>query len=117
MKLFYRNITEDSERNNLTLYISYIGSNTANNETLTFSDGEDLTTNVTINSGLLGNSSIAAGAPLVHRWHKKFISRLNDPMPLSDEEIDEGFLCYDTDDFQIGYKAFLSKTMPEFTGH
>ena len=56
-------LAEDSERNNLTLYISYIGSNTANNETLTFSDGEDLTTNVTINSGLLGNSSIAAGAP------------------------------------------------------
>ncbi len=59
---------------------------------------------------------IAAGAPLVHRWHKKFIRRLNDPMPLSDTEIDEGFICFDTDDFQIGYKAFLSKTAPKFTG-
>ena len=56
-------LAEDSERNNLTLYVAYIGSSTTNNETSTFSDGEDLVTNTTINSGLLGNSSIAAGTP------------------------------------------------------
>ena len=56
-------LAEDSERNNLTLYINYLGSNTSNNSTTIFSDGENLTTNVTIASGLLGNSTIAAGSP------------------------------------------------------
>ena len=56
-------LAENSERNNLTLYINYLSSNTANNATQTFSDGENLTTNVTIASGLLGNSTIAAGSP------------------------------------------------------
>jgi len=59
---------------------------------------------------------IAAGAPLVHRWHKKFLERLTDPTPLTDAELDEGFDCYDTDDFQIGYQAFLDKSAPKFTG-
>ncbi len=54
---------EDSERNNLTLYINYLSSNTNNNSTQTFSDGENLTAAVTIASGLLGNSTIAAGSP------------------------------------------------------
>ena len=56
-------LSEDSERNNLTLYINYLSSNTANNATQTFSDGENLVANVTIASGLLGNSTIAAGSP------------------------------------------------------
>lgn len=60
---------------------------------------------------------VAAGAPLVHRWHKKFLSRLADPAPLSEAELDEGFACYDTEDFQIGYQAFLAKETPKFTGH
>jgi len=59
---------------------------------------------------------IAAGAPLVHRWHKKFLRRLNDPTPLTAEELAEGFACYDTEDFQIGYKAFLAKETPKFKG-
>lgn len=59
---------------------------------------------------------IAAGAPLAHRWHKKFLERLTDPAPLTEAELDEGFDCYDTDDFQIGYRAFLDKTAPKFTG-
>ena len=56
-------LPEDSERNNLTLYINYLKSNTNNNTTQTFSDGENLVTNVTISSGLLGNTTIAAGSP------------------------------------------------------
>jgi len=56
-------LPEDSERNTLTLYINYLGSSTANNSTQTFSDGENLTCNTVIASGLLGNSSIAAGSP------------------------------------------------------
>jgi enoyl-CoA hydratase/carnithine racemase len=59
---------------------------------------------------------IAAGAPLVHRWHKKFARRLENPTPLSAEERDEGFACYGTRDFQTGYHAFLSKTEPQFEG-
>jgi len=54
---------EDSERNNITLYVNYLTSNTNNNSTQTFSDGENLTCNITIASGLLGNTTIAAGSP------------------------------------------------------
>jgi hypothetical protein len=53
----------DSERGNLTLYINYLNSSTQNNATQVFSDGESLVSNTTIASGLLGNSSIAAGQP------------------------------------------------------
>lgn len=59
---------------------------------------------------------IADGAPLVARWHKKFIRRLGQGTPLSQAEIDEGFACFGTEDFQIGYKAFLAKQKPEFVG-
>lgn len=59
---------------------------------------------------------IAEGAPLVARWHKKFIKRFEDPAPLSSEEIDEGYACYGTEDFRIGYRAFLAKSKPEFKG-
>ena len=59
---------------------------------------------------------IAEGAPLVARWHKKFARRLADPRPLSEEEYDEGFACFGTEDFRIGYQAFLAKKNPEFQG-
>ncbi len=59
---------------------------------------------------------IAAGAPLVARWHKRFVKRLEDATPLSEAERDEGFACYATEDFQIGYRAFLDKVAPAFKG-
>jgi len=59
---------------------------------------------------------IVDGAPLVARWHKKFIDRLSDPALLTRDEVDEGFLCFGTKDFEIGLKAFLDKKKPEFTG-
>ena len=59
---------------------------------------------------------IADGAPLVARWHKKFLKRLRSAEPLSEAEFDEGFACYGTEDFGIGYRAFLAKEKPDFKG-
>jgi enoyl-CoA hydratase/carnithine racemase len=59
---------------------------------------------------------IAAGAPLVARWHKQFIRRLADPRPWSALELDESNACFDTEDYRIGYAAFAGKTKPTFTG-
>ena len=59
---------------------------------------------------------IAEGAPLVARWHKKFARRLADPTPISELEADECFDCFDTEDFRIGYAAFLAKQKPQFKG-
>ncbi|CAG0967304.1 enoyl-CoA hydratase [Burkholderiales bacterium] len=59
---------------------------------------------------------IAEGAPLVARWHKKFARRLEQGAPLSPAERDECFDCFDTEDFRIGYAAFLAKVPPRFKG-
>lgn len=59
---------------------------------------------------------LVAGAPLVARWHKKFIARLMNPTPLTEAERDEGFDCYDTEDFKTGIAAFMAKKTPEFEG-
>ena len=50
----------DSERGTITLYVSYAGSSRVDNTTQTFSNGESLTCNQIITSGLLGNSTISA---------------------------------------------------------
>jgi hypothetical protein len=55
--------SQESEKENLTLYINYLGSSTQDNTTQQFSDGESLISNTTITSGLLGNTSISAGQP------------------------------------------------------
>ncbi len=59
---------------------------------------------------------VAEGAPLVARWHKAFMTRLEDPAPLTEAEREEGYACFGTEDFRIGYRAFLAKEKPEFTG-
>ena len=51
-------LSNESERGNTTLYVSYLGSNSSDNSTVQFSDGENLTTNVTISSA---NTIIAIG--------------------------------------------------------
>ena len=59
---------------------------------------------------------IAEGAPLVARWHKKFARRLADARPLTEAEYEECFACFDSEDFRIGYAAFLAKQKPGFVG-
>jgi len=59
---------------------------------------------------------IAEGAPLVARWHKKFTRRLLLPEPLTVKDHDESYDCFATEDFETGYKAFLAKAKPRFTG-
>lgn len=59
---------------------------------------------------------ISHGAPLVARWHKKFVHRMLQPTPISAQERDEAHLCFDTEDFRIGWKAFLAKGRPTFVG-
>lgn len=59
---------------------------------------------------------ICKGAPLSARWHKKSVARLRSQLPLSVSEIAEGFACFDTQDYQTGYRTFLEKTEPVFVG-
>lgn len=61
-------------------------------------------------------SRIVAGAPLSARWHKKFVERLRRPDPLSATELEEGYACFDTEDFVEGYRSFLDKRPPAFKG-
>ena len=59
---------------------------------------------------------IAAGAPLVARWHKQFVRRLSATPQLSDADWAEGYACFDTADFREGRAAFLAKRAPRFHG-
>jgi len=59
---------------------------------------------------------IAAGAPLVHRWHKAFLRAVEERRPLSAAERDEAYACFDTRDFTEGRRAFLAKETPRFEG-
>jgi len=60
---------------------------------------------------------IAEGAPLANRAHKKMIRRLSPhPVALTDAEIEESFGYFNTEDYRIGYDAFLNKKRPKFVG-
>lgn len=59
---------------------------------------------------------IAAGAPLVNRWHKKFVRRLLEHRPLTDAEREEAHEAFETKDYHEGRAAFLKKRDPEFRG-
>jgi enoyl-CoA hydratase len=60
---------------------------------------------------------IAEGAPLVNRLHKKMVRRLVPlPVPLTEAEIEENFAYFSTEDYRIGYEAFLRKKKPKFVG-
>tara|TARA_Y100001958_G_scaffold159271_1_gene160048 strand:+ start:105 stop:890 length:786 start_codon:yes stop_codon:yes gene_type:complete len=57
---------------------------------------------------------ISEGAPKVARWHKQFAKEILKTGKVSDKLNNLGYKCYDTEDFQIGYKSFLVKTKPKF---
>ena len=60
---------------------------------------------------------IADGAPLVARWHKQFIRRLTpQPAALTEAEINANFDYFNTEDYRIGYDAFINRQKPRFTG-
>jgi len=60
---------------------------------------------------------IADGAPLVARWHKQYIRRLAPQVPpLTQAEIDANFDYFSTEDYRIGYDAFINKKKPKFKG-
>lgn len=59
---------------------------------------------------------IARLAPLSNRWHKQFIRQLQSGQPLTQAQRDEAYACFDTQDYQIGSRAFLEKQRPQFIG-
>ena len=56
-------LPQNSEKGNLTLYVNYLGSNTQNNTSRQFLDGETLVSDAFITSGLLGNTLISPNQP------------------------------------------------------
>lgn len=69
-----------------------------------------------LEEGYAAARRIAVGAPLVARWHKGFVHRLALPQPLTEAEQEIAYDCFETEDFQIGYRAFLAKQRPGFVG-
>jgi enoyl-CoA hydratase len=59
---------------------------------------------------------VAEGAPLVNRWHKRFVRRLLERRPPTDEEREEVHEAFQTRDYREGRAAFLEKRAPDFEG-
>lgn len=59
---------------------------------------------------------MAQGAPLVNRWHKRFLKRLGETAPITEAELDECYVFLDTADYREGQAAFKEKRKPLFTG-
>jgi enoyl-CoA hydratase len=62
---------------------------------------------------------IVDGAPLVHTHHKKMMKILQEKSSLSElsqEEINLQYACFETKDYQEGYRAFQAKKKATFTG-
>lgn len=61
-------------------------------------------------------SRIARAAPLVNRWHKKFLRQVRAGTPLSQADRREAYACFDTEDYRHGRDAFARKMAPTFVG-
>lgn len=61
-------------------------------------------------------AQVTQGAPLSAHLHKKFVRRLIDRSPLTAQERDECFSCYETEDYRLGCAAFLLREAPIFKG-
>jgi enoyl-CoA hydratase/carnithine racemase len=59
---------------------------------------------------------IIANAPLVNRWHKAFVRRVQEPAPFDQAELDLAYEFLTTKDYAEGMAAFAAKRRPEFTG-
>lgn len=58
---------------------------------------------------------IIAGAPLVNRWHKRFIKRLSRIKDVMPAELDECYDFLETEDYAEGIDAFKNKRKPSFS--
>ena len=59
---------------------------------------------------------ISSGAPLVARWHKRMVKRLEEPRPVTREERHAPLEVFDSEDYRLGTRAFLEKRAPVFVG-
>lgn len=59
---------------------------------------------------------ITGGAPLVNRWHKAFVRRLAEAVPITEAELDTCYEFLETADYTEGVAAFRAKRRPTFSG-
>lgn len=65
---------------------------------------------------LAAAEAIMAGAPLVARWHKRFVRRLTDQALPTAAETEAAYECFATQDYLLGLEAFEQKHKPTFLG-
>lgn len=59
---------------------------------------------------------ITANAPLVNRWHKEFVRRMQNSAPLTEAELNRAYDFLATEDYREGMAAFAEKRRPRFSG-
>ena len=59
---------------------------------------------------------IAAAAPLVNRWHKRFVAQLRQGRALSPAERAEAYACFAPEDYRRDARRSRASRVPEFIG-